>query len=344
MFDCHKLLLKYHNENVGLSTGDRKEMRERRNANRKRLKAGLKKEGKPNPLGCYSQGSYAMWTMIQDDNKDYDIDDGVYFDKAALVGPKGGDKTARDAKEMVQNAVSDDKFKKEPDCRTNCVRVYYDAGYHVDIPVYRQITNGAGEVEFELASSDWKKSDPLAVTKWFKEQVKEQSPNTVNGGQLRRVTKLLKAFARSRLSWRASMVSGFVISKLVTEVYVPNDEREDLSLRDTMQAIVDRLDYNKEVEHPVLDECLTSGPDDPKVTFFKDKLAWALGKLDSLNQQDCSASQAHKVWNLVFSTEFFPVDDEEKNATRTSSSILKDGSLAGASEAAVDRRGGDRYG
>jgi hypothetical protein len=37
---------------------------------------------------------------------------------------------------MVRDAVDDDKFKKPPEVRPNCVRVFYEAGYHVDLPVY----------------------------------------------------------------------------------------------------------------------------------------------------------------------------------------------------------------
>ena len=87
-----------------------------------------------------SQGSYAHRTMVQQADKDYDIDDGTYFSKDDLKGPKDGDKSARDAKEMVRKALHDEQFNKPPEVRTNCVRVYYSAGYHVDVPVYREVT------------------------------------------------------------------------------------------------------------------------------------------------------------------------------------------------------------
>ena len=59
-----------------------------------------------------SQGSYAHHTMVQHPEKDYDIDDGVYFWKDDLKGPRGGDKSASDAKEMVRKAVHDERFNK----------------------------------------------------------------------------------------------------------------------------------------------------------------------------------------------------------------------------------------
>ena len=202
MYNCHDDILAYHNEEVTLSNAEQDEMRARRDTNRQRLKDGLERDGETSPSEFQSQGSYAHHTMVQQPDKNYDIDDGVYFWKDDLEGPNGGDKTALDAKKMVQKALHDAWFKKSPEVRTNCVRVYYDIGYHLDVPVYRKVktTNWRGEEEiyFELASSDWKESDPAEVTRWFQRENESQSPDTTNGRQLRRQTRLNKAFARSR--------------------------------------------------------------------------------------------------------------------------------------------------
>src|SRR5205807_1866754 len=132
-----------------------------------------------------SQGSYEMRTMIQHPEKDYDVDDGVYFDKGDLRGSNGGEKSALQARQMVRDAVDDDSFKKRPEARKNCVRVYYNAGYHVDIPVYRRVVtkdwSGREQVHYELASSEWKRSDARDVTKWFKDENRRQSPDQTNG-------------------------------------------------------------------------------------------------------------------------------------------------------------------
>ena len=112
MKNCHDDMIAYHDEDVTLPHKERTEMRDRRNTNRRRLKAGLKRDGESAPIGCRSQGSYSMRTMVQQPDKDYDIDDGVYFDKEKLKGPQGGDKSAGDAKEMVRKALHDDSFKR----------------------------------------------------------------------------------------------------------------------------------------------------------------------------------------------------------------------------------------
>src|SRR5689334_17801750 len=173
MFDGADDVLAYHDEEVTLPQSDRSAMRNRRNANRDRLKKGLKDAKKPMPIEFKAQGSYAMLTMTQHPENDYDIDDGVYFEATDLVGPKGGEMSPLEARQMVRDAVDDGSFKTKPEVRKNCVRVVYDAGYHVDIPVYRRVVTkdafGKETVHYELASSEGKRSDARDVTEWFEE-------------------------------------------------------------------------------------------------------------------------------------------------------------------------------
>ena len=61
-------------------------MRDRRDANRKRIKKGIDDGKKPRSIEFVPQGSYAMKTMVQDPDNHYDIDDGIYFDKTVLLG------------------------------------------------------------------------------------------------------------------------------------------------------------------------------------------------------------------------------------------------------------------
>lgn len=309
MTNCHRDLLAFHDEEITLPKKERDEMRERRDANRERLERGLKRDDQPQPFQIRSQGSYAMHTMVQQLDKDYDIDDGVYFHIGDLPGEE---KTSpREAKNMVCLAVQDGSFKREPDVRDNCVRIYYGAGYHVDLPVYRRPEGGADsghpDNSDELASTEWKESDPFAVTEWFRGENRAQSPDPEdNGGQLRRIVRLLKGFARSRKKWRDQIAKGFTITKLVTECYQENADREDACLFDTMQAVRDRLLVSLEVKHPVLEEeTLTTGPNDPKTRFLRDRLDWAIQALTPLLDADCSRRDALSAWGLVFNTTFF---------------------------------------
>jgi hypothetical protein len=359
MFDCADDVMGYHNDKVTLPDDERQNMHDRRNANRKRLKRGLEKAGRPQPTEFKSQGSYAMRTMTQHEDNKYDIDDGVYFLKEDLVGPRGGEMSALEARQMVRDAVDDGSFNEAPEVKKNCVRVHYDAGYHVDLPVYRLVTtkNIFGQVtqHAELASTDWKRSDARDVTDWFNKENQRQSPDTDNGRQLRRITREIKKYARSRQSWKSQILSGFGITKLVTECYRPNANREDESLHDTMKAIRDRLNWNLVVAHPVTpNETITKGNQDPKAKFFREKLTEAVDNLSRLFEADCTREQALKCWDKVFNTDYF-IDRFEKTTSNESGAksfnvpnvltagLLRDAGGTSAAREAVRKEGGGRY-
>lgn len=79
MKNCSQDVQNFHDDEVTIAAAQRREMRERRDANRDRLHRGLAKQGKPQPDRHIIQGSYAMKTMTQHPDRDYDIDDGAAF-------------------------------------------------------------------------------------------------------------------------------------------------------------------------------------------------------------------------------------------------------------------------
>jgi hypothetical protein len=358
MHDCADDVLAHHDDKVTLPTPQQTKMRERRNANRDRLKKGLKEQGKPAPIEFKSQGSYAMRTMVQHPDNDYDIDDGAYFRKEDLVGDRGAEMSALQAWQMVRDAVDDVSFKTPPEVHTNCVRVHYEAGYHVDIPVYRRVATkdayGRESYHYELASSDWKRSDARDVTAWFEKENDKQSPDEGNGRQLRRVTRQIKKYARSRESWGSQILSGFGITKLVTECYRANATREDKAVYDTMKAIRDRLQWNLLVAHPVTPgDTITKGTDDPKARYLRERLTEAIDNLAPLFDSDCTREKALKCWDKVFNTTSFS-ERLQKDAHATAkaaiaapavfgSGLLSQAAVAAAAQTAVRKEGGGRY-
>ena len=333
MYDCANDVLAYHDQSVTLPSAERTEMRGRRNANRDRLKRGLAAGAKPAPREFVSQGSYAMKTMTQHPAKDYDIDDGAYFDKADLVGDRGAEMSALQARQMVRDALDDGAFKTHPEARKNCVRVYYTAGYHVDVPVYRRVTTkdiwGRETTVYELASSEWKRSDARKVTEWFETENNNKSPDANKGRQLRRTVRQIKSFARSRESWKGQVLSGFGITKLVTECFRGNAARDDKALYDTMKAIRDRLAWNLVIQHPVTpNETITNGTDDARARFFRERLSDAIETMVPLFGMDCTRKSALKCWDKVFATTFF--SDRGDVAAKAAVSLLRAGSAAPA--------------
>lgn len=331
----------FHDEEVALTTTERSDMRNRRNSNRDRLKKGLDKNGDPKPIGCHTQGSYSMKTMVQDANCDYDIDDGVYFKAADLKGSQGADKSALQVRQMVCAALQDDKFATPPEVRKNCVRVYYEAGYHVDVPAYRRHETkdfwGTVTYSYELASSDWKASDPRAVTKWFDETNKDLSPDT-GDGQFRRTVRLLKAFARSRNSWKGKNLSGFAITKLASDTFYASDGRDDEALRHTMKSMASSLQLTQQIIHPVLQSENLTGNGDTKAIHFRDRLDENLKHLEVLDTVDCTHEEAMAAWDKVFCSSWFS-GQPDPNAGDDDSG---DGGN-GSPKAPVNKQGGGRY-
>lgn len=315
MHDCAKDVVAYHDDEVTLPQAERTAMRDRRNANRDRLEQRLEADEKPTPYEFIKQGSYAMLTMVQDNDNDYDIDDGVYFTQASLQDDEGNDMTPADAKKMVCEALKDKRFNRQPEVRDACVRIFYDEGYHVDMPVYR-IRDADGQ--FEIASGqEWVVSRAADVEEWFDRQNQRLSPDEENGRQFRRLTRDIKKFARSRKAWKNQIAAGFTITKLMSECYVPNAFREDTALRDTVKAIYNRLRISLEVAHPITPGTkITKGPDDARTAFLRDQLKQALEDLKVLDDPACTRKKALAAWDKVFNTSFFS-SRLESNASKS---------------------------
>ena len=339
MRNTNEQMRRFHGQRVWMDAAGRRDILSKAKANRRRLHKGLQRDGKPNPIGSATQGSYAMRTMIQNDNGDYDIDDGVYFEKDSLVGERGAPLSALAARQMVCDALQDTRFSDAPEVRNNCVRVYYAQpnNYHVDVPVYRRARTqdpftGTTTDTYELASVDWKASDALNVTKWFKTENKNKcSDSSDNGdrGQFVRVVRLVKAFARSRPHWSSKIAGGFALSRLVSDHFVEEVDRDDKAFREVLQQIHARLAYDDRVRHPTLDEDILP-PGSAKSKFLRDKLGEKLPLLDVLDKPACSHEDAMKAWNDVFHTDFFgnqpdPEDEEELEKKTSGPAVIKSG-------------------
>lgn len=334
MKDCSSEITSFYNKHVRLSKDEVDNLASYRETNKKRVENGLKNADKPLPDRHINQGSYAMRTINQHPDNDYDIDIGIVFKKDDLVGAQGADKTALDTRKMVCNAIRDKKFKKQPIVKKNCVRVFYDEGYHVDMPIYREEENN-GTKKIELASSEWIESEPEAVTKWFNDAVIDKSPDETNGRQMRRIVRLLKFWSKSRSSW--NMLSGFIISKLVDEHYVSVKDRDDESLYRTMVKIRDRLLWNKNVYHPILTDVLISEGKEAAIDEMKDQLDTAIENLNDLFDDECSKENALKIWKKFFNHDFFK--DILQNSSAKAAIIATQ-----IPQRPVDKKGGGRFG
>jgi hypothetical protein len=312
MIDCHDDILTFYKKQVRLDTFSKDSLKTARDTCSNNVKNGLAKNGDPAPIGFVPQGSFAMETVVQHDDYKYDIDYGIVFSKESLVGPRGGDKGPRDARQMVADAFKDKRFDSEPIVKTNCVRFPYAAGYHVDMPVYRESKNIWGTTIWEIASGDnWVESRPKAVTAWFDASVTAQSPDGKDDGQMRRITCLLKAVEKTRVSY--NWPSGFIVSVLAKDKYV-SDERDDIAFVKTVRAIVRRLNAYTSVDHPVVGGKLAQ-EGDTAVCWMRDKLADFEAKFTELEDAECARGRAMILWDSIFGTDWFKDRMKEKAAS-----------------------------
>lgn len=316
MFDASIELADFYEKHVRLGTNLRNDLAGYRDLNLGRITDGLKLLGDKRKVEYKSystyrnQGSYAMHTLNQCEHTDYDIDVAVIFEKADLPdSPADARVRIRDA---LQEKMQGTNFSKEPDARKNAVTVWYADGYHIDFAVYRRSTNWMGVEQIEHAGGDeWTERDPMTFTNWFDKEVSSKSPPTalqsllgtsvaVPKGQLRRMVRFVKSFARSRSAW--SLPGGIILTTLVSEVYKPNESRDDSALVDTLKALLARLKGNVAVENPIRPGTYFTDSTRRRreVERLRDELESKLPSLDVLYKDDCSRRQAMGAWDDIF--------------------------------------------
>lgn len=327
MIDCHKHIVAYHNDEITLPQVERDEMRDRRDANRSRIKNRLKAEDKPAPAFFASQGSYADKTMVKYPNKDYDIDDGVYFRKAALIGPNGGDMSPLQARKMVYDALNDGSFATPPELHTNCIRVRYAAGYNVDVPIYRIVTQtdafGDEKEYVELAGAEWARSDARDVSIWFDATNQNLSPDTENGRQFRRIVRDIKKLTNSRKSWRKRILSGYGTTILAADCFVASEGRDDYALYATLLAMRNRLQWNLVIESPVPPYDEVAGSEDARANYLLQRLNDLTPHINAIASAK-SEDDALDAWSGLYGDTYF----KDRKSTERASALKSGDALA----------------
>ncbi len=304
MRDCDADLRAYDRAAVALSAAALRDLRIRRNRIRILIKRRLLGFGFPQPIGFYGQGSVAMGTIVRDPEEGYDIDDGIYFRRRAFTGPNGGEMSAYAARQLVLEAAYAEWFWDPPEPLKNCIRVYYAQGFHIDVPVYRVTPRGLLPPLIELASSNWKPSDPRAVTRWFR-IANRRSPGVAANRQLVRIVRYVKAWVRARPAWHGRILGGFGITKLVVDCYRPDVGRDDRALYETLRAIQMRLHTDPLIVHPVLPgEWICPPPENAKVRYLRDQLDGNLARLAPVSGT-LSRDATLAYWDQFFRTDFF---------------------------------------
>jgi hypothetical protein len=260
MADCNTEFTQFL-EKIQLSKSKVDNLRTSRDAIRGKIE-NYYKDKKVNIPKFVGQGSFKVKTGIFQSGEDYDIDHGVYLQhlpEKKVDWPKT--ETVRDGiKEALKNHTESPLEDK-----TSCIRVQYKKEYHVDLSIY-----GEFEGKTYLArkgNEQWVVNDPRLFTNWVLQKIK------ANGEQLRSVIKYIKKWAYFN-GW-IDNISGFFITILVGNHFMPVAERDDSALYHTLLNLTNYLKNNRKIIRPVepiqnLTGSFTEAEMDKMITRFED--------------------------------------------------------------------------
>lgn len=300
MFNLSTEFNKFYRQEAVLPGESQTDLFEKGQLNLKRLGDGLSVYNEKHNTAykiCewITQGSIAMNTAVQNDSKEYDIDIAIVFKKDNIgdVGPLA-------IKNIVAEALSYKcgQFSSEPDKKTNCVRIKYSEGYHIDFAIYRKDVDYSGNSIYYHAGSEWKKRDPKAINDWFREKIKTYDQN------LRKVIRLSKMFCKSRDEW--DMPGGLIQTVLCAEQF-QDAERLDECFYNTMCKVRDRLRWNKSINNPTDTtlSLLQTEAHKQRMEVYYNRLCSFLSKLEILKEEDCTREQAVSAWNDFFNHDYW---------------------------------------
>lgn len=159
-----------------------------------KIKISVEKKGHPSPK-LLNQGSYIYGVGIEPiGNLEHDIDVGLEFPISCEKYPD-----PKVIRSWVYDAIKD-HTSNEPDQKNPCIRVYYQAGYHVDLVTYAKFKteiereNDVENIQLGLKSGDWRPSEPKKLKTYIEEKRKIFDRTKIPGSadQLQRVVRYLK--------------------------------------------------------------------------------------------------------------------------------------------------------
>ena len=292
-------LFKKFNSKIRLSN----EKREKLARNRKALRKKIRDYFNYNEWGApkfYSQGSFPLNTNLNPIKEKYDLDDGVYFICSEEERKESSTYHNR-IKKAVKGHASEVKDKN------TCVRVVYADGHHIDFPSY-WIEKDGNTPQLAHKSDGFIMSDPKAFKQWVEEYVS----NSYSRGQLRRIIRYLKAWKdyRENCNSNLRLPSGFILTILACKTFIKEDKRDDLSLKNTVNNIINNLNYSfscKRPTAPVGEELLNVCYSE---TNIKSELKKLYENAEEAINSECE-KDASEYWQKVFGDRF-PIGSETK--------------------------------
>lgn len=315
MANCNKLFLDFDKELNVLSTKKSKLFLSAKNVRKAIRKHFNENHSDYIPKFAY-QGSNELGTMIRTKEDTCDLDQGVYFFRQPDVEAKTLQKWIFDSVENITDTPSLHKNK--------CIRVIYAGDYHIDLPTYYKLKKDDDSDHPQLAIKEdgFKESDPLDFIKWFRKSSKHTP-------QLVRIIKDLKSWCDHV---RNKMPSGLAMTILAEKYIQPND-RDDITLRDTLKNIYEELNKKWACEMPSTPfDDLFKDFDANRKKNFLDHLKAFIDNADIAIDKEKNQLAASKLWKKHLGFRFPEGADEDIDAKEAALRAMKVSILGGVAK------------
>ncbi len=311
MANCNKLFLDFES-NLTISKTKRDKLKNSKEILRERIRKHFKENHPDYKPEFYIQGSYKMKTMILTKDNECDLDDGVYFRREPDV-------TATTLQTWVKKAL--DGATSEPvKHKSKCLRVDYKGDYHIDFPVY-VFPKDSEHPKLAIKNEDFEDSDPKEMVEWYQEQKKKTE-------QLNRISKYLKAWCDHK---RNKMPSGLAMSILASNHLVEN-ERDDISLKETLIAIQDELTSFrgfKCIVPATPNDDLFSDYDNDRKKRFLDNLESLVNDATDAVENEPNQLKASRLWRKHLGDKFPEGENVDMDAKEAQLKALSENILGG---------------
>lgn len=309
MANCYDIFQKFY-EAIKLDKSKRDNLESGKNALREKIRKYFKEKKRDTLPKFHIQGSYAMDTIINPIDDEYDIDDGIYLQNLSQDKSKWPEPET--VHQWILDAV-DDHTKNKPIDKRTCVRVIYTGEYHIDLPIYCMY--GSKPYLAEKGEAGWHISDPRGITNWFKDELFR------NGDQLKRIVCYFKAWADAKPKL-PNMPSGLVLMVLATQGF-HGDSRDDVSYSQMISSVIARLNISTIIKNPIdSSEDLAHRMSKTEMDNFKVRLTTLIrNSEEALKEQD--KERSCKIWVREFGERFPIVSSDKEDERLISPAIIK---------------------
>lgn len=306
MANCRDLFNGFNDELNILSSKKVTMMTSRENL-RKKIKNHFAENHEGYAPSFYIQGSYKLGTCIRTKDDHCDMDDGVYFKS------NPDEVSGNTLQEWVMNAV-DGTTDASPVHKNKCIRVNYQAGYNIDLPVLVFDKEVDEHPQLAVRDDGFCDDDPKEFVEYCTSH--DVGKNNLHN-QKHRMVRYLKAWCDNV---RDSMPSGVSMTVMTMNHYMYN-ERDDVALKFLLVAMESALKLSFACYMP------TTPCDDLFANYSESRKQKILDRLHSFVEDAKEAVnepnqlKASKLWRKHLGDRFPLGEDKSEDAAAKASAL-----------------------